>query len=90
MLSQAIGTMQARGYNYKFAGAWAKQFSTGSKWTFGTGYCYWRYGPDAHAGLMRLLVLGLALDNSVWRPMMLVYYLDHEGRSVMTERSTDN
>ncbi|HET6606728.1 MAG TPA: MT-A70 family methyltransferase [Rhodopila sp.] len=40
MLPQAIETMAAWGFQFKSAGAWAKQSSTGSKWAFGTGYCY--------------------------------------------------
>ncbi|HYH39891.1 MAG TPA: MT-A70 family methyltransferase [Azospirillum sp.] len=40
MLPQAIETMQAWGFTFKSAGAWAKQSSTGNAWAFGTGYCY--------------------------------------------------
>lgn len=40
MLPQAIATMQAWGFAFKSAGAWAKQSSTGQRWAFGTGYCY--------------------------------------------------
>ena len=28
------------GLTYKTAGSWAKQSKTGTKWAFGTGYCY--------------------------------------------------
>lgn len=38
MLDQAIETLKAWGFRYKTAGAWAKQSSTGDKWSFGTGY----------------------------------------------------
>ena len=40
MLPQAIETMALWGFEFKTAGAWAKQSSTGKKWAFGTGYCY--------------------------------------------------
>lgn len=40
MLPQAIAVMDAWGFTFKSAGAWAKQSSTGQKWAFGTGYCY--------------------------------------------------
>ena len=40
LLPQAVEVMQAWGFGYKSAGAWAKQSSTGLKWAFGTGYCY--------------------------------------------------
>ena len=40
MLPQAIGVMEAWGFAYKSAGAWAKQSSTGKAWQFGTGYCF--------------------------------------------------
>ncbi len=40
MLPQAVETMAAWAFTYKSAGAWAKQTSTGTKWAFGTGYCY--------------------------------------------------
>lgn len=40
LLPQAIDLMQAWGFAFKSAGAWAKQSSTGSKWHFGTGYCF--------------------------------------------------
>lgn len=40
MLPQAIETLDAWGFRYKTAGAWAKQSSTGVKWAFGTGYIY--------------------------------------------------
>lgn len=40
MLPDAIDLMKAWGFEYKSAGAWAKQSSTGTKWAFGTGYCF--------------------------------------------------
>ena len=40
MLPQAIDTMRAWGFTFRSAGAWAKHSSTGTKWAFGTGYCY--------------------------------------------------
>ena len=40
LLPEAIEVMEAWGFTYKSAGAWAKQSSTGKKWAFGTGYCY--------------------------------------------------
>ncbi len=40
MLPHAIETLRAWGYEFKSAGAWAKQSSTGLKWAFGTGYCF--------------------------------------------------
>ena len=40
MLPQAIETMKACGFEFKSAGAWAKQSKTGKKLAFGTGYCY--------------------------------------------------
>lgn len=40
MLPAAIDTLKAWGFAFKSAGAWAKQSSTGKKWSFGTGYCY--------------------------------------------------
>ena len=38
MLPQAIATLEAWGFRFVTAGAWAKQSSTGLKWAFGTGY----------------------------------------------------
>lgn len=40
MLPDAIKLMQAWGFAFKSAGAWAKQSRTGEKWAFGTGYCF--------------------------------------------------
>jgi N6-adenosine-specific RNA methylase IME4 len=40
MLPQAFEVLDAWGFKYKSAGAWAKQSRTGRKWAFGTGYCY--------------------------------------------------
>ncbi len=40
MLPQALAVMDAWGFTFKSAGAWAKQSSTGQKWAFGTGYCF--------------------------------------------------
>lgn len=40
MLPQAIETLDAWGFTYKSAGAWAKQSKTGKKWSFGTGYVF--------------------------------------------------
>lgn len=40
MLPEAIDTLKAWGFEFKSAGAWAKRSSTGTKWAFGTGYCY--------------------------------------------------
>jgi N6-adenosine-specific RNA methylase IME4 len=38
MLPQAIEVMEAWGFTYKTAGAWAKQSRTGEAWGFGTGH----------------------------------------------------
>ena len=38
LLREAIDLMASWGFEYKTAGAWAKQSSTGKKWAFGTGY----------------------------------------------------
>ena len=38
MLPEAIALMNAWGFKYKTAGAWAKQSKSGNKWAFGTGY----------------------------------------------------
>lgn len=40
MLPQALQTMAAWGFEFKSAGSWAKQSSTGNAWAFGTGYCF--------------------------------------------------
>ena len=40
MLPEAIDTLRAWGFAFKSAGAWAKRSSTGTRWHFGTGYCY--------------------------------------------------
>lgn len=40
LLPEAIETLEAWGFRYKTAGAWAKQSSTGQKWAFGTGYVF--------------------------------------------------
>jgi N6-adenosine-specific RNA methylase IME4 len=40
MLPDALRLMQAWGFAFKSAGAWAKQSSSGEKWAFGTGYCF--------------------------------------------------
>ena len=40
MLPQAIDTMACWGFKFVSAGAWAKQGSIGTKWSFGTGYWY--------------------------------------------------
>ena len=40
MLPDAIETVEAWGFTFKSAGAWAKRSSTGAKWAFGTGYCF--------------------------------------------------
>lgn len=38
MLPDAFRVLEAWGFRYVTAGAWAKQSSTGNKWAFGTGY----------------------------------------------------
>ena len=38
MIADALALMSAWGFTYKTGGAWAKQSSTGKKWSFGTGY----------------------------------------------------
>jgi|GEM_PF-438472 len=40
LLDRAIELLRAWGFTFKSAGAWAKQSSTGQKWTFGTGYIF--------------------------------------------------
>lgn len=40
MIEHALALMSAWGFTYKSGGAWAKQSSTGSKWSFGTGYIF--------------------------------------------------
>lgn len=40
LLPEALRVMAAWGFQFKSAGAWAKQSSTGKKWAFGTGYCF--------------------------------------------------
>ena len=40
MLPDAIALMECWGFEYKSAGAWAKQSSTGDAWAFGTGFCF--------------------------------------------------
>lgn len=40
MLPQALAVMDEWGFQFKTAGAWAKQSKTGAKWAFGTGYCF--------------------------------------------------
>jgi N6-adenosine-specific RNA methylase IME4 len=39
-LPDALRLMDAWGYEYKTAGAWAKQSKTGQRWAFGTGYIF--------------------------------------------------
>jgi N6-adenosine-specific RNA methylase IME4 len=38
LLHRAIALLDAWGFTFKTAGAWAKQSRTGERWTFGTGY----------------------------------------------------
>lgn len=45
LLPQALDVMRAWGFDYKSAGAWAKQSATGQKWAFGTGYG-WRNAAE--------------------------------------------
>lgn len=40
LLPQAIALLEAWGFTFKSAGAWAKQSSTGERWSFGTGYVF--------------------------------------------------
>lgn len=40
MLPQALATLDAWGFTFKSAGAWAKQSPTGASWAFGPGYIY--------------------------------------------------
>lgn len=40
MLPDAIALLECWGFEYKSAGAWAKQSSTGASWAFGTGFCF--------------------------------------------------
>lgn len=40
LLPLAVETLEAWGFTYKTAGAWAKQSKTGAKLAFGTGYLY--------------------------------------------------
>jgi N6-adenosine-specific RNA methylase IME4 len=40
MLVEALEVMEAWGYTYKTAGAWAKQSPQGRSWAFGTGYIF--------------------------------------------------
>lgn len=40
LLPLAIQMLAWWGFEFKSAGAWAKQSSTGQRWAFGPGYCY--------------------------------------------------
>lgn len=40
MLPQALATLDAWGFTFKSAGAWAKRSPTGASWAFGPGYIY--------------------------------------------------
>ena len=40
LLPAAVSVIDAWGFTFKSAGAWAKQSSTGKAWAFGTGYCF--------------------------------------------------
>lgn len=40
MLDRQIDLLKAWGFTFKSAGTWAKQSSTGTKWSFGPGYVY--------------------------------------------------
>ena len=74
MLPEAIQTMAKWGFEFKSAGAWAKQSQTGSKWAFGTGYCYrsaaeiWLLGtigaPKQRARNVRNLIVSPVREHS--------------------------
>ena len=74
MMPQALTTMLAWGFGYKTMGAWAKQSSTGKKWSFGTGFVYrsaaefWLYGtigkPKQKVRNVRNLVVAPVREHS--------------------------
>lgn len=74
MLPHALKTLEAWGFDYKSAGAWAKQTSTGKAWQFGTGYVYrsaaefWIYGsrgkPKLRSRSIRNLIVAPVREHS--------------------------
>ena len=74
MLPQAVETLSRWGFQYKTAGAWAKQSKTGQKLAFGTGYIYrsaaefylvgTRGKPTTRARNVRNLILAPVREHS--------------------------
>lgn len=74
MLPHAIETMAAWGFRFVTAGAWAKQSSTGTKWSFGTGYVlrsaaeFWLIGslgrPPYRSRSVRNLIVAPVREHS--------------------------
>jgi N6-adenosine-specific RNA methylase IME4 len=74
LLPLAVETLEAWGFTYKTAGAWAKQSKTGAKLAFGTGYVYrsaaefWLLGtvgaPRQQVRNVRNLILAPVRENS--------------------------
>ena len=74
MLPRAFETMESWGFQFKTAGAWAKQSSTGRKLAFGTGYVYrsaaefWLFGtrgkPKSKSKSIRNLILAPVREHS--------------------------
>ncbi len=74
MLDKAFETMQAWGFQFKSAGAWAKQSKTGTKLAFGPGYAYrsaaefWLLGsigkPNYRSNSIRNLIIAPVREHS--------------------------
>ena len=74
LLDKAFDVMTAWGFEYKSAGAWAKQSKTGKKLAFGTGYLYrsaaefWLLGtrgkPKSKSKSIRNLILSPVREHS--------------------------
>ena len=70
MLPQAFEVMQAWGFEFKTAGAWAKESKTGEKIAFGTGYVFRSAAEFYLVGTLgKPAIKSRSVRNLIWAPI---------------------
>lgn len=70
MLPQAFDVMQTWGFEFKTAGAWAKESKTGEKIAFGTGYVYRSAAEFYLVGTLgKPVIKSRSVRNLIWAPV---------------------
>jgi N6-adenosine-specific RNA methylase IME4 len=70
MLPQALEVMQAWGFTFKSAGAWAKESKSGDKIAFGTGYVFRSAAEFYLVGTIgKPAIQSRSVRNLIWSPI---------------------